>query len=140
MVKQILLTSFLLLISLPALACSEGDSGTTTCAGDKSVTIQIDIADQCQDLIADLEAFLVSQPNACHADDECEGYYFRAAPHSSPVVLNKAVVTPLFEQELMKHQADARRACVNEWATQPASPTPFRAACINNACVDLMTE
>lgn len=93
----------------------------------------------CTAAVNNLERFLDAAPRTCAADADCEGHFFRAHPQARAVVLSKSAVTPAFEKELMEYQGAARQACKDEWGQNPASPIPFVAACVENACVDKMT-
>jgi hypothetical protein len=94
----------------------------------------------CTTAKAGLEAYFAQMPDACVADAECGGFYYRLDSCDAPVILPVTSATPDFAADLEKRQNAVRKICYPEGNAPsnrpPCSPMPFKAACVDGKCVD----
>ncbi len=94
-------------------------------------------AADCDATVSSLDKLLLSRSNKCKEDSDCDGFYFRADPCASAIVLPKSVVTDEFKETVTKKQEAAKKACAKEWEEKTVcTPTPFRAVCVRGRCFD----
>lgn len=91
----------------------------------------------CDSAVSSLEKSLLSRPNKCKEDSDCDGFYLRADPCASPIVLPKSSVTDEFKESIAKKQEAAKKACAKEWEDKTVcTPVAFRAVCVRGRCFD----
>lgn len=102
------------------------------------VAQEIMASEGCMLAMAELDDFLLAQPNTCNMDEDCGGFYFRLDTCSPPVMLPvEHVRNREFMKVLVQAQMNARSACAADFASRPqCKPKPYMPACRGGVCVN----
>ena len=148
-------TGVLLITVLPVVVAqtsSTQQSASSTRAGQRKTASQASASKRsapssenmksipnCEQADRQLQQFLNRAPHSCRKNADCDGYYLSANSCAPAVVLRRPGVSRDREPDLLRLQSQARSACAQQWSKQPAcSPIPFRAACVEDRCIDRM--
>jgi hypothetical protein len=102
-----------------------------------SIVFSVTAYADCDSAVTSLEKSLLSRPNKCKEDSDCDGFYLRADPCASAIVLPKSSVSDEFKEMITKKQEAAKKACAKEWEDKTiCTPVPFHAVCVHNRCFD----
>lgn len=92
----------------------------------------------CDSAKQEFAELISAQPKNCTNDNDCQGYYYDTDSCAPAYILAKSHENDLFTADLIKIQDKIRTNCTE--GGPACSPIPFRAACKQGVCVDLLQK